>query len=121
MAGRRRAGLTLQALAAAVRKDDGTPISLTYLSDVEHDRRLPPSPRLMRQIAQAAGLSDSICSSSPARCPRIYVRVIPRQRPWKRRFGPSVRRWLRMPACTQRGPGLVRVDAGDNRVFDLLT
>jgi len=38
-------------------KKDGTPISVSYLNDVEHDRRPPPSPYLMRQIAPALQLS----------------------------------------------------------------
>lgn len=55
--GRKRAGLTLRELATQVTKDDGTPISLTYLNDVEHDRRPAPAPHLLRQIAEALHLS----------------------------------------------------------------
>lgn len=55
--GRRRAGLTLKELAARVLKEDGTPISVSYLNDVEHDRRPPPSPLLLRQLAAALHLS----------------------------------------------------------------
>ncbi len=50
-AGRKRAGLTLRELASQIFKEDGTPISLTYLNDVEHDRRPAPSPTLLRQLA----------------------------------------------------------------------
>ena len=55
--GRKRAGLTLKDLAAQVLKDDGAPVSVSYLNDVEHDRRPPPSPQLLRQIAAALHLS----------------------------------------------------------------
>lgn len=55
--GRKRAGLTLKELAAQVLKEDGTPISLSYLNDVEHDRRPAPSPYLLRQVATALHLS----------------------------------------------------------------
>jgi len=55
--GRKRAGLTLKELAAQVIKEDGTPISLSYLNDVEHDRRPAPSPRLLKQLADVLHLS----------------------------------------------------------------
>ena len=55
--GRKRAGMTLKDVAAQVLKDDGTPVSVSYLNDVEHDRRPPPSPQLLRQIAAALHLS----------------------------------------------------------------
>ncbi len=55
--GRKRAGLTLKDLAACVLKEDGTPVSLSYLNDVEHDRRPAPSPRLLKQIAATLHLS----------------------------------------------------------------
>ena len=55
--GRKRAGMTLKDVAAQVMKDDGTPVSVSYLNDVEHDRRPPPSPQLLKQIAAALHLS----------------------------------------------------------------
>jgi len=55
--GRKRAGLTLKELAARVLKEDGTPISLSYLNDVEHDRRPAPAPHLLKQLADALTLS----------------------------------------------------------------
>jgi len=55
--GRKRAGLTLKELAAQVLKEDGTPVSVSYLNDVEHDRRPAPSPRLLKQLADALHLS----------------------------------------------------------------
>ena len=54
---RKHAGLTLRELASQVTKEDGTPISLTYLNDVEHDRRPAPSPPLLKQLASVLHLS----------------------------------------------------------------
>lgn len=55
--GRKRAGLTLKEVAAQVVKDDGTPVSLTYLNDVEHNRRPAPAPSLLKQLAAVLNLS----------------------------------------------------------------
>jgi len=55
--GRKRAGLTLKEVAAQVVKEDGTPISLSYLNDVEHNRRPAPSPHLLKQLADTLHLS----------------------------------------------------------------
>jgi len=55
--GRKRVGLTLKDVAARVLKEDGTPISLSYLNDVEHDRRPAPSPHLLKQLADVLNLS----------------------------------------------------------------
>ena len=40
---RERAGLTLREMAALIIKEDGTPMSNQYLSDIENDRRNPPA------------------------------------------------------------------------------
>jgi transcriptional regulator with XRE-family HTH domain len=55
--GRKRAGLTLKDVAARVRKDDGEPISLTYLNDIEHNRRPAPPLPILKQLADALDLS----------------------------------------------------------------
>jgi transcriptional regulator with XRE-family HTH domain len=55
--GRKRAGLTLKEVAAQIMKEDGTPISLSYLNDVEHNRRPAPSPHLLKQLAGTLHLS----------------------------------------------------------------
>ena len=55
--GRKRAGLTLKEVAARVLKEDGAPVSLTYLNDIEHDRRPAPAPYILRQLADALHLS----------------------------------------------------------------
>ena len=50
---RREAGLSQKDLAAKVCKEDGQAISPQYLNDLEHDRRNPPAPHLIEQLASA--------------------------------------------------------------------
>jgi hypothetical protein len=47
---------TLKELAAQILKEDGQPISLAYLNDIEHDRRQPSSDHLIKQFANALEL-----------------------------------------------------------------
>lgn len=54
---RKKAGLSQRDLASRILKEDGTPISLPYLNDIEHGRRNPPSPPLLRQFAAALNIS----------------------------------------------------------------
>ncbi len=54
---RKRAGLSQRDLAARIKKEDGTPISLPYLNDIERDRRNPPGPHLLKHFAAELGLS----------------------------------------------------------------
>lgn len=49
---RDQSGLTLREMAALVIKEDGQPISNQYLSDIENDRRNPPSDHLIEEIAR---------------------------------------------------------------------
>lgn len=44
-------GLTQKALAAQVKKKDGIAIGIAYINDIEHDRRNPPSPDFVAQLA----------------------------------------------------------------------
>ena len=53
---RKEAGLTQKELAARVCKEDGQAISPQYLNDLEHDRRNPPAPHLIEQLAAALGM-----------------------------------------------------------------
>lgn len=53
---RKKAKLSQKDLAAKLRKEDGSPISPQYLNDIERDRRNPPSPYLLDQLAQILGL-----------------------------------------------------------------
>jgi transcriptional regulator with XRE-family HTH domain len=59
---RRGLGMSQKDLAAAVKKEDGQPISAQYLNDIEHDRRNPPSELLIAQIATVLKLDkDVLC------------------------------------------------------------
>lgn len=55
---RREAGLSLRATAPLIHKEDGTHISIQYLSDLENDRRNPPSDHLIEAIAGVYGVSS---------------------------------------------------------------
>ncbi len=57
-AARRRAGLHQKELAARLVKEDGVSISSPYMNDIEHDRRNPPPPHLLRQIAAVLDISE---------------------------------------------------------------
>jgi transcriptional regulator with XRE-family HTH domain len=48
---RKERGLTQKALAAQVKKKDGIAIGIAYINDIEHDRRNPPSPDFVAQLA----------------------------------------------------------------------
>jgi transcriptional regulator with XRE-family HTH domain len=48
---------SLKHVADRVKKEDGTPISIQYLNDMEHDRRNPPSEDVIRQLAKVLDLS----------------------------------------------------------------
>ncbi len=49
---RKELGLTGREVVAQVRNDDGKPISIPYLVDLEHDRR-KPSDEVLEQLAKA--------------------------------------------------------------------
>lgn len=49
---RKRAGLSQKELTARITKEDGATISPQYLNDLEHDRRNPPGPYLLKQFAK---------------------------------------------------------------------
>src|SRR5262245_48280833 len=53
---RKERGLTQKALAAQVKKKDGIAIGIAYINDIEHDRRNPPSPDFVAQLAAVLGV-----------------------------------------------------------------
>jgi transcriptional regulator with XRE-family HTH domain len=57
---RKECGLTQQALAAQVKKKDGTAIGLAYMNDIERDRRGPPGPNLTTQLAKALKVAPEV-------------------------------------------------------------
>lgn len=56
---RKEAGLTQKQLAALIKKEDGEPISIAYVNDIEHGRRNRPSDYLIEQFAQVLGMSPA--------------------------------------------------------------
>lgn len=48
---RKALGLSQRELAGSIKKEDGAPISTTYLNDIEHGRR-KPSKQLVHQFAE---------------------------------------------------------------------
>lgn len=57
---RRRVGYNLREMAPLVKKEDGTPISFSYLCDIENGRRNPPSDHLIDQLAAVLNVSSSL-------------------------------------------------------------
>ena len=48
------------ALAAQVKKKDGSAIGGAYMNDIENDRRGPPGPDLTVQLAKALGVEPEV-------------------------------------------------------------
>jgi transcriptional regulator with XRE-family HTH domain len=57
---RRTLGLTQQALAAQIKKKDGTAICLAYINDIEHNRRNPPAPHFVAQLAEVLAVPHDV-------------------------------------------------------------
>ena len=57
---RKNRNLNQKELAMRVLKEDGIAISPTYLNDIEHNRRNPPSPFLIEQFAKALKLRPEV-------------------------------------------------------------
>jgi transcriptional regulator with XRE-family HTH domain len=59
---RRRRGLTQKVLANQIRKKDGKALGLAYVNDIEHNRRNPPAPHFVAQLADVLGVPhDVLC------------------------------------------------------------
>ncbi len=59
---RKKLGLSQKELASRILKEDGNPISLQYLNDIEHGRRNPPPPSYISQLATHLGVSEAYLS-----------------------------------------------------------
>lgn len=57
---RKKAGLSQRELMVRIKKEDGTPISPQYLNDLEHGRRNPPGPHMLKQFAAELGLDYDV-------------------------------------------------------------
>ncbi len=74
---RKERGLTQKALAAQVKKKDGTAIGLAYINDIEHDRRGPPAPDFVAQLAAVLGVPLDVL--------QFYAGRLPAEAPKERR------------------------------------
>ena len=54
---RKKAGFTQKQLTTLIKKEDGEPISLAYLNDIEHGRRNRPSDHLIEQFAKVLDIA----------------------------------------------------------------
>ena len=66
---RKERGLTQKALAAQLKKKDGTAIGLAYINDIEHDRRGPPAPEFVTQLADVLGVPLEVLQFYAGRLP----------------------------------------------------
>lgn len=66
---RKKKGLSLRECAAKIIKEDGTPLSFQYLSEIENGTRHPPSEVIMKQLAAALEM--------PVEVLYFYSRTIP--------------------------------------------
>jgi transcriptional regulator with XRE-family HTH domain len=66
---RKKRGLTQKALAAQVKKKEGTAIGLAYINDIEHDRRGPPAPDFVAQLAEVLGVPLEVLQFYAGRLP----------------------------------------------------
>jgi transcriptional regulator with XRE-family HTH domain len=75
IAARRKAlKLTLKDLAAQLKKNDGIPISLAYLHDIETGSRKPPSDQIIEQLGTILGISVEILYYQTERMPSELIR-----------------------------------------------
>jgi transcriptional regulator with XRE-family HTH domain len=66
---RKERGLTQKALAAQIKKKDGTAIGLAYINDIEHDRRGPPAQDFVAQLAAVLGVPLAVLQFYAGRLP----------------------------------------------------
>ena len=57
---RKQKGMSQKDLTARIVKEDGTSISPQYLNDLEHNRRNPPGPQMLKQFADVLGLDYDV-------------------------------------------------------------
>lgn len=76
-AARKKLGLSQKDLASRIIKEDGTPISLQYLNDIEHGRRNPPPAYLIQQLAAQLHLSEGYLSILARQLPQELLELEP--------------------------------------------
>ena len=74
---RGRSRLTQKHVAGTTLKENGIPISASYLNNIEHDRRNPPREYIMRQLANTLGLEIEYLCFLAGRIPTDIVKMQP--------------------------------------------
>jgi transcriptional regulator with XRE-family HTH domain len=62
-------GLTQKEFAARIKQDDGKPLSVQYLNDIEHGRRGAPPDYVIKQLAKALRLESDLLYFRAGRIP----------------------------------------------------
>lgn len=65
---RKALGLTLKDLAGLVTKEDGSTVSIQYVSDIEHNHRTP-SPAVLESLAEALGMEVAFLQAVARQAP----------------------------------------------------
>jgi transcriptional regulator with XRE-family HTH domain len=74
---RKSRDMSQRELAAKIKKEDGEPISITYLNDIEHGRRNPPaSEHLLEQFAKVLGPSKDLLLLQAGQLPSDIIEPI---------------------------------------------
>jgi transcriptional regulator with XRE-family HTH domain len=66
---RKDLGLTQKEVAARIKQDDGKPLSVQYLNDIEHGRRGAPPDYVIKQLAKLLGLQLDLVYFRAGRVP----------------------------------------------------
>lgn len=78
---RKGKGLSLRDLAERVTKEDGSSISAQYLNDIEHGRRNPPPPAIIRQLAVQLSLDADYLAILANELPELDQRLVESSKP----------------------------------------
>ncbi len=57
---RKGRGLTQRALSAQLKKPGGATLGLAYINNIEHNRRNPPAPHFVAQLAAVLGVPPEV-------------------------------------------------------------
>jgi transcriptional regulator with XRE-family HTH domain len=66
---RKDQGLTQKEIAARIKQDDGKPLSVQYLNDIEHGRRGAPPDYVIKQLARVLRLEPDVVYFRAGRIP----------------------------------------------------
>jgi transcriptional regulator with XRE-family HTH domain len=74
---RKERGLSQKELASKILLEGGGEISVQYLNDIEHDRRNPTAPHLIKEFARVLGLDGDYLSFLAGQFPDNILRKKP--------------------------------------------